>query len=183
MDVSQHSGQLSIGENHMLFGGKIDPGNCWVLLHKVIPWMSLESHDAPQFSAKTGALVKPFQLAFGAVYIQRRLGMTDRETVGLITESPYLQFLIGLSGYQALPPAERPRTGTSPAPEPLRQQVPEGEEKRNTSPCFGEGARRPYLSGQGFWASDAAPPPPNGGNLIPRTREGEIPHAGESEIP
>jgi hypothetical protein len=43
-------------------------------------------------------------MAFGAVYIQQRLGVTDRETVALITESPYLQFFIGLSGYQPLPP-------------------------------------------------------------------------------
>ena len=43
-------------------------------------------------------------MAFGAVYIQQRLGVTDRETVELITESPYLQFFIGLSGYQPSPP-------------------------------------------------------------------------------
>jgi IS5 family transposase len=66
--------------------------------------MSLESHYAPQFAAKTGAPAKPFQMAFGAVYIQQRLGVTDRETVALITESPYLQFFIGLSGYQPLQP-------------------------------------------------------------------------------
>ena len=36
---------------------------------------------------------------FGALYIQQRLGVTDREAVELITESPYLQFFIGLSGY------------------------------------------------------------------------------------
>ena len=65
--------------------------------------MPLERHYAPQFNAKTGAPAKPFQMAFGAVYIPRRLGVTDRETVELITESPYLQFFIGLSGYQALP--------------------------------------------------------------------------------
>jgi hypothetical protein len=66
--------------------------------------MSLESHYAPQFTAKTGAPAKPFQMAFGAVYIQQRLGVTDRETVELITESPYLQFFIGLSGFQYLKP-------------------------------------------------------------------------------
>lgn len=68
--------------------------------------MSLESHYAPQFTAKPGAPAKPFQMAFGAVYIQQRLGVTDRETVELITESPYSQFLIGLSGYQPLPPID-----------------------------------------------------------------------------
>lgn len=52
---------------------------------------------------------KPFQMAFGAVYIQRRLDVTDRETMNLITESLCLQFFIGqffieLQGCQALAP-------------------------------------------------------------------------------
>ncbi|NBO66330.1 MAG: IS5/IS1182 family transposase, partial [Acidobacteria bacterium] len=104
MYVFQHTGQLSIEEFHSPFGGKLDPNNRWVLLHKVIPWMPLESHYAPQFTAKTGAPAKPFQMAFGALYIQQRLGVTDRETVELITENPYLQFFIGLSGYQSSQP-------------------------------------------------------------------------------
>jgi len=52
------------------------------------------------FSATTGAPAQSFRMAFGALYIQQRLGVADRETVGLITESPYLQFFIGLSDYQ-----------------------------------------------------------------------------------
>ncbi len=104
MYVFQHTGQLSIEEFFSPFGGKLDPNNRWVLLHKLIPWIPLESHYAPQFNARTGAPAKPFQMAFGAVYIQQRLGVTDRETVELITESPYLQFFIGLSGYQPVPP-------------------------------------------------------------------------------
>jgi len=104
MYVFQNTGQLSIEEFHSPFGGKLDPNNRWVMLHKLIPWTPLESHYAPQFSARTGAPAKPFQMAFGAVYIQQRLGVTDRETVELIRESPYLQFFIGLSGYQPLPP-------------------------------------------------------------------------------
>ena len=43
-------------------------------------------------------------MALGALYIQQRLGVTDRETVELITESPFLQFFIGLSGFQYLKP-------------------------------------------------------------------------------
>jgi hypothetical protein len=55
MYVFQHTGQLSIEEFHSPFGGKLDPNNRWVLLHKLIPWIRLESHYAPQFSTKTGA--------------------------------------------------------------------------------------------------------------------------------
>jgi len=61
MYIFQHSDQLSIEEFHSPFDGKLDPNNRWVLLHKLIPWMSLESHYASQFSAKTGAPAKPFQ--------------------------------------------------------------------------------------------------------------------------
>jgi hypothetical protein len=83
MYALQHTGQLSIEEFHSPLGGKLVPSNRWVSLHKVISWMSLESHYAPQFTTKTGTPAKPFQMAFGAVYIQRRLGVTDRETVAL----------------------------------------------------------------------------------------------------
>jgi len=102
MYVFQNACQLLI-EEYMPFGGKLDPNNRWVLLRNLIPWMPLESQYAPQFTAKTGAPAKPFQMAFGALYIQQRLGVTDRETVELITESPYLQFFVGLSGYQSSP--------------------------------------------------------------------------------
>jgi IS5 family transposase len=94
MCVFQYTVQLSIEEFHSPFGGQLDRNNRWVLFHKLIPWMSLENHYAPQFTARTGAPAKSFQSAFGAVYIQQRLGVTDPQTVALITESPYLQFFI-----------------------------------------------------------------------------------------
>jgi IS5 family transposase len=71
------------------------------VLASIIPWEPLESRYAPFFSTNSGAAAKPFlRKAFGSLYIQQPLGVTDRETVDLITESPYLQFVIGLSGYQ-----------------------------------------------------------------------------------
>jgi hypothetical protein len=100
----QHNAQLSIEEFHLPFGGKLDPNNRWVVLSTVIPWESLEAKYAPQFSPTNGAPAKPFRMAFGAVYIQQRLGVTDRETVELIMESPYLQYFIGMSGFQYLKP-------------------------------------------------------------------------------
>jgi hypothetical protein len=100
----QHNGQLSIEEFHLPFGNKLDPNNRWVLLSAIIPWEKLEEKYAPLFNATTGAPAKPFRMAFGALYIQQRLGVTDRETVELITESPYLQFFIGLQGFQYLKP-------------------------------------------------------------------------------
>jgi hypothetical protein len=67
MDVIQHTGQLSNEHFHPSLGGKLDPNNRWVLLHRLIPWIQLESHHAPGFSAKTGATAKPFPMVVGAV--------------------------------------------------------------------------------------------------------------------
>ena len=39
-------------------------------------------------------------MTFGAIYIQQRLGVTDLDIVELITESSYLQYFAGMSGYQ-----------------------------------------------------------------------------------
>lgn len=69
---SQHTVPLKIGKLNSSFGGKRDPNKRWVLLHKLIPWTLLESNYALQFSSKTGAPAEPFQMAFGAVYMQQR---------------------------------------------------------------------------------------------------------------
>ena len=41
MYVFQSTGQLSIEEFYVPFGGKLDPGNRWVVLAGVIPWEPL----------------------------------------------------------------------------------------------------------------------------------------------
>ena len=76
-----HNGQLSIEEFHLPFGGTLDPDNRWVVHAQLIPWEELESSYAPQFSATIGAPAKSVRLAFGALYIKQRLGLSDEETV------------------------------------------------------------------------------------------------------
>lgn len=82
------------------FGFKLDSNNRWILLNNLIPWQPLEAMYAPLFSSKTGAPARSFWMAFGALNIQQRLNATVRETAELITESTYLQFFIGLAGFQ-----------------------------------------------------------------------------------
>ncbi|WP_243172400.1 transposase, partial [Coprococcus comes] len=40
------------------------------------------------------------RVALGSLIIKERLGLSDRETVQQITENPYLQYFIGLPGFQ-----------------------------------------------------------------------------------
>ena len=55
-----------------------------------MPWEELEEAYAPQFNATIGAPAKPLRLAFGALYVKQRLGLTDEETVDQIRENPYI---------------------------------------------------------------------------------------------
>jgi hypothetical protein len=99
-----HNGQLSIEEFHVPFGGTLDPENRWVIFSSLMPWEELEATYAPQFSPTTGAPAKPVRLAFGALFIKQRLGLTDEETVEQIRENAYMQFFLGFAGYSSKAP-------------------------------------------------------------------------------
>ena len=99
-----HNGQLSIEEFHLPFSGTLDPENRWVLFATLMPSDEIEEAYATQFSPTTGAPAKPARLAFGALFIKQRLGLTDEETVEQIRENPYLQFFLGFAGYSSKAP-------------------------------------------------------------------------------
>ena len=91
-----HNGQLTIEEFHVPFGGKLDSDNRWVIFSSLMPWEELEQTYAPQFSPTTGAPAKPVRLAFGALFIKQRLGLTDEETVEQIRENAYMRVPRGI---------------------------------------------------------------------------------------
>jgi hypothetical protein len=99
-----YNGQLSIEEFHGPFGGTLDPEIRWVLFSALMPWEELEATYAPQFSPTTGAPAKPVRLAFGALFMKQRLGLTDEETVEQIRENAYMQFFLGFAGYSSKAP-------------------------------------------------------------------------------
>ncbi len=88
----------------MPFGGTLDPDNRWVMFASLMPWEELEETYAHQFSPTTGAPAKPVRMAFGALFIKQRLGLTDEETVEQIRENAYMQFFLGFAGYSSMPP-------------------------------------------------------------------------------
>jgi IS5 family transposase len=73
----RNNGQISIEEFHLPCGGTLDPENRWVQLEELIPWDELEATYAVQFSATVGAPAKSVRVAFGALYIKQKLGLTD----------------------------------------------------------------------------------------------------------
>ena len=96
--------QFSITDFNQPIGQKMNPENRWVKKASAIPWEAIEEKYAKLFPSKTGMRVKPLQMALGSLLIQKQLGFSDRELVEEITENPYLQYFIGLPGYQTEPP-------------------------------------------------------------------------------
>lgn len=85
-------------------GLKVNPENRWVKMADMVPWDVFEIKYAQLFPSNTGNVAKPLRMALGALIIQTKFQFSDRELVEQITENPYLQYFIGLPGYQEEPP-------------------------------------------------------------------------------
>ncbi len=81
-------------------GLHMNPHNRWIRMADLIPWDEFESKYAELFPSDTGNVAKPLRMALGALIIQTKFQFSDRELVEQLTENPYLQYFIGLSGYQ-----------------------------------------------------------------------------------
>lgn len=92
--------QLTFEDFDQPLGLTMNPQNRWVKKAEMIPWSELEQDYAKLFKNKKGNIAKPFRMAFGSLLIQTEYSYSDEETVAQIQENPYLQFFIGLSGYQ-----------------------------------------------------------------------------------
>lgn len=96
-----NTSQTSFEDFYLPFGGKLRSDNRWVILSKQIPWEAVEREYATHFSEESmGSPAKSSRIAFGTLILKERLGVCDRELVEQISENPFLQYFLGLSGYQ-----------------------------------------------------------------------------------
>ena len=92
--------QLSLAEFDWPFQAALDENNRWVKLSECIPWDELAEGYYQGLADTQGRPTKDARLVIGAVIIKHRLCLSDRETVAQIQENPYLQYFVGLAGYQ-----------------------------------------------------------------------------------
>lgn len=94
--------QIILPEDFFLpFGGSLNPENRWVKMAALIPWWELEDQYSQYFkTTKRGEKAFSVRVALGALIIQTRLNLTDRETVEQIMENPYLQYFLGFERYE-----------------------------------------------------------------------------------
>ena len=92
--------QLSLAEFDWPFQTALDENNRWVKMSQCIPWDALAEGYYQSLSLTQGRPSKDARLVIGAVIIKHKLCLSDEETVAQIQENPYLQYFVGLSGYQ-----------------------------------------------------------------------------------
>jgi hypothetical protein len=97
---TQSHRQLSLAEFDWPFQTKLDEDNRWVKMSECIPWDDLAEAYYEGLSSTQGRPTKDARLVIGAVIIKHKLNLSDRETVAQIQENPYLQYFVGLPGYQ-----------------------------------------------------------------------------------
>ena len=170
------SNQLAFEDFVVPFGGKLRRTNRWVILAKQIPWEEVEAAYARQFSQEDlGAPAKTSRLAFGALLLKERLGVTDRELVEQIMENPYLQYFLGLTTYQDEAPFHHSLLTTfrkrftheslSTINEVIARriaEVPSSKEPPSATVALS-------ATNQGDTKNDDEPPPPNGQLLLDAT--------------
>jgi hypothetical protein len=96
--------QLPLAEFDWPFQVALDENNRWVKMSACIPWDELAEGYYRGFSSSQGRPLTDARLAIGAVIIKHKLCLSDRETVAQIQENPYLQYFVGLTGYQMAAP-------------------------------------------------------------------------------
>ena len=92
--------QLTLAEFDWPFQVALDEENRWVKLSQCVPWDEMAEGYYQGMSKNKGRPGKDARLVIGAVIIKHKLCRSDEETVAQIQENPYLQYFVGLSGYQ-----------------------------------------------------------------------------------
>jgi hypothetical protein len=97
-------GQVHIFDCTQTYEFKLDSKNRWVKWAASVTWALVEERYAAQFDESNGRPAHPARMALGALVIQQAKGLSDEETLLEITESPYLQYFIGLKEFTNEPP-------------------------------------------------------------------------------
>lgn len=100
--------QISFSDFNQSCGMQLDENNEWVKLGDSIKWGKWEKKYAKKFKSNKGNPAKPFRMALGALLIQKKKGLSDRKLVKEITESPYLQYFLGMPKFSKEPPFTPP---------------------------------------------------------------------------
>ena len=77
---------------------ELDKSNRWVVLGDTLPWAAFEKeYNSKLHNAAKGAGNIPARRIIGALIIKHKLCLSDEETIQIIRENPYMQYMCGLT--------------------------------------------------------------------------------------
>jgi hypothetical protein len=82
------------------FGQGLNPKNRWILLSNLLPWDDLAKIYGRKVSPDKGAPTIDPRIVIGAIIIKHKMNLDDRGTIEMVQENPYMQYFLGLSGFQ-----------------------------------------------------------------------------------
>lgn len=91
--------QLTFAGFNQSCGMELDPDDEWVRLADAIDWNAVEERYRRLFPSRRGRPAVSARAALGALVIQRRKGLSDRELVREIRRNPYYQYFIGMEAF------------------------------------------------------------------------------------
>lgn len=98
---THNSRQIGFHDEPRLFGGlPLNESNRWVKLAGLIPWGRVEDEYRKHFKGRRGESAKSARLALGTLIVKEQMQLSDRDTVELIRENPYIQYFLGYPDYQ-----------------------------------------------------------------------------------
>ena len=79
---------------------RLPKDNRWVKLGDSLPWDRIEKVYVSKLkNEKTGAGNLPARVVIGALIIKHKMNLSDKETIEIIRENPYMQYMLGMSEY------------------------------------------------------------------------------------
>ena len=82
----------------------LDKHNRWVWMGDNLPWEPFEElYNEMLNNQSAGAGSKPARMVLAAMFIKHITGLSDRETIAMIQENPYMQYFCGLTEFTDQP--------------------------------------------------------------------------------
>jgi hypothetical protein len=82
------------------FHKQLKKDNRWVVLAELVPWDELAGIYAKNLDPDVGRLRVDIRMVIGALIIKHKLNLSERDTVGMISENLYMQYFCGLKAFQ-----------------------------------------------------------------------------------
>ncbi len=95
--------QISIFDFQTPFIKSLSPDNRWVKMANDVPWDIFAKHYISLMDVDRGRPGINPRIILGALIIKYKENLSDQGTIEMIQENIYMQFFVGLDGFQTKP--------------------------------------------------------------------------------